>query len=457
MDTNGSGDGRQAGFDSSRRRLLMAGGALLGGSVLARANVPAVNVADDQGIRLALIGCGGRGGGAVGDALSVKGAPVRLYAMADLFENRLKSSHGALSKRYGTRIDVPVGRQFSGFDAYKAAIDCLRPGDVAMLTAYAYCRPMHLEYAVSKGINVFMEKSFAPDPGGLRRVLAAGKLADQKGVRIAGGLMCRHSTARAELINKIRDGELGDIVHIKAGRNSSLPELGRRPGEIDPVSWQVRNKQHFLWVSSGRFIEYLIHQIDECCWIKDGWPVSARGIGGRVAGSNCHSQNMDTYAIEYVFADGTSARVDNCDMRQVDGGFETFLRGTKKAAQFSGAVHKPVVHTYRGQKMEKGEIDWQAAEEPCSPYHAEWNALISAILEDRPHNETERSVMANYASIMGRASVHTGKIVRWDEVTSSDFVFAPKADSLVIGGEAPVPEDENGRHPVPVPGKWEEI
>ena len=166
---------------------------------------------------------------------------------------------------------------------------------------------------------------------------------------------------------------------------------------------------------------------------------------------------MDTYAIEYTFADGTSARVDNSDTPGVDGGFATFLRGSKKAAQFSGAVHKPTVHTYRGQKMEKGEIDWQAAREPCSPYHAEWNALIGAILEDRPHNETERCVMANYASMMGRASVHTGKTIRLDEAISSGFVFAPKADGLVIGGDAPVPEDENGRHPVPVPGKWEEI
>ncbi|HSA02441.1 MAG TPA: gfo/Idh/MocA family oxidoreductase, partial [Candidatus Paceibacterota bacterium] len=202
---------------ASRRDFLRTTGQLAAVSALAGIPLPHVHAAVDNTIRLALIGCGGRGSGAVANAMSAGGlvlgddsgtqpstrgganGPVKLVAMADLRQDRLDQSHQALSQRLGDRIDVPKERRFLGFDAYRQAIDCLRPGDVAMLTTHAGFRAPHLEYAVQKGVNVFMEKDFAPDPGGVKRILRAGEAAEKKNLKIAAGLMCRHSSARQAL------------------------------------------------------------------------------------------------------------------------------------------------------------------------------------------------------------------------------------------------------------------
>jgi predicted dehydrogenase len=172
---------------ASRRQFLKSAGALAAGSALAGVAVPRVHAGEDNTIRLALIGCGGRGSGAARDAFEATGGPVKLLAMADIFENRITSALKNLSKEYAAKIDVPPERRFVGFDAYKKAIDCLRPGDVAMLCGYAGWRPVQLEYAVAKGVHVFMEKSFATDPPGVRRIIAAREAAEKKNHKKAPG------------------------------------------------------------------------------------------------------------------------------------------------------------------------------------------------------------------------------------------------------------------------------
>src|SRR6266478_9317037 len=164
----------------SRRQFLARSGTVAATSALAGVSIPWVHAAEDNSIRLALIGCGGRGSGAVADAMDSQHGPVKLFAMADLFANRLQSSFDILKEKFTDRVDVPTDRRFVGFDAYRKAIDSLRPGDVAMLTGYSGFRPRQLEYAVEKGVNVFMEKSFAPDAPGLRRVIQAGEADDKK-------------------------------------------------------------------------------------------------------------------------------------------------------------------------------------------------------------------------------------------------------------------------------------
>ena len=305
--------------------------------------MPSVHAAEDNTIRLALIGCGGRGSGAVGDAFwaadgPVKG-PVKLHVMADVIDKRLEASHKTLSKEFGDRVDVPKDRQFVGFDAYRKAIDCLKPGDVAMLTGYAGFRPVQLEYAVDKGVNVFMEKSFAADPPGVRRVIKAGEAAEKKNLKIAAGLMCRHSVNRQELIKRIRDGELGEIQLIRAYRMEPVGPLGPKPAGESELLWQFRNFIRFLWVAGGLYAEMDIHQIDEICWIKGENPVSAHGVGGRAANSTDCGQNLDSFAAEWTFADGTKA---TDVVRYIPGCFNefaTFIHGTKCAAQFSGTIH----------------------------------------------------------------------------------------------------------------------
>ena len=288
-----------------RREFLKKTARLAALSALTGAAIPRVHAGEDNTIRLAIVGSGDRGSGAVGNALSATGGPAKLVAMADLFPDRLEASHKALSKAFGDKIDVPKDRQFLGFDAYRHAIDCLRPGDMALLTTHAAFRAMHLEYAVQKGVHVFMEKTFAPDPAGVRRILRAGEAAEKKNLKIAAGLMCRHSSARQAMIQRIRDGALGQILLIRAYRMS--PDYfflaPRNPHENELLT-QIRRPYEYFWASSGIFIELMIHQIDECCWVKDSWPIAAHGVGGRTAGSSNCSQNLDSYSIEYTFADG---------------------------------------------------------------------------------------------------------------------------------------------------------
>jgi predicted dehydrogenase len=427
----------------------MAAGATLAATLA----VPRVHAGEDNEIRLALIGCGGRGSGAVRDALSVAQVPVKLYAMADIFAERLQSKQEILGSRFDARIDVPPERQFVGFDAYRHAIDCLRPGDVAMLTAYAYSRPTHLEYAVEKGVNVFMEKPFAPDPAGLQRMLRAGQLAEQKNLKIAAGLMCRHSVSRQALINKIADGELGEILLIRSYRMSGDSRLNRRRPDQDELVWQMRNNGHFFWITSGRYVEWLIHQIDECCWLKNSWPVSAEGFGGQVADHNSCSQNLDLYSVEYTFADGTKAMVTYRSMSDCRMEFATYVHGTKRAAQFSGMTHRATVHTFKDQRVDEPLADWSPPDERETPWQAEWRVLLDSICQDRPQNETERAVMSDMASIMGRAAVHTGQIVTWEQMMNSQFQFCPDVDRLDFGSVPPVHDDADGRYPVPIPGK----
>ena len=441
----------------SRRQFLAQSGRAVAGSVLAGVGLSRVYAGEDNTIRLALVGCGGRGGGAVGNALSSKTGPTRLVAMADLFEDRVKRSHSALSKRFGDRIDVPPERRFIGFDAYRKAIDCLRPGDVMIQTTHSAFRPTHLEYAIEKGVNVFMEKSFAPDPGGTRQILRLGEAARQKNLKIGCGLMCRHSYSRQALIRKIRDGAMGDIQFIRAYRMDGGARMEPFKRGENELLWQIRRPYFFLWVSSAWFIEMMIHQVDECCWIKDAWPVSAHGIGGREPNSADSSQNLHTYSIEYTFADGTKAVVNNRLISNCYNDFTTFVHGTKCAAQFSGRGHAPTVHIYKDQRTAKNNISWRPEKEQVSPYQVEWDVLLEAIRQDRPHNEVQRGAFANLASIMGRAAVHSNKIITWDEMMASDFKFCPDVKALTAESPAPVQADAQGCYPVPGCGSWTEV
>ncbi|MFW6163925.1 MAG: Gfo/Idh/MocA family protein [Planctomycetota bacterium] len=441
---------------SSRRDFLRAGG-VAASSALAAATLPRAFAAGNETLRLALIGCGGRGGGAVANAMKAPGGPVKLWAMADLFEHRLRRSQKHFSKRYAKRVDVPEDRQFVGFDSYKKAIDCLRPGDIAIDGGYAAWRVVHLDYAVKKGVHFFMEKPFAVDPPAIRRLIKAGEAADKKGLKIGAGVMCRHSQARQALIQKIRDGEMGQILLVRAYRMHGGRRLRPKPKKANELMWQIGHRTAFLWASGSLFDELTIHQIDEVCWIKDGWPVAAHGVGGRAVNNHSAGQNHDSYGIEYTFADGTKGLVVARYIPHCYNNFATYVHGTKCGAQFSGNVHAPTVHTYKDQRMERDNITWRAGREPCGPHQAEWNVLLDAIRKDKPHNETRRAAYSELAQIMGRAAVHMGKIITWDDALASTFQFCDDIDTLDENSPAPVQADDDGRYPVPIPGKWSEI
>ena len=443
----------------TRRQFLKRSGLAAAGAAVLGSSIPAVHAAEDNTIRLALLGCGGRGAGAVANALKTADqGPIKLYAAADLHEGSMESRLKALTNKFESQIDVPADRKFLGFEGFKQAIDVLRPGDVAMCTTRAYIRPVHVEYAVSKGIHVFMEKPFAPDPMGLHRMLRAGEEADKKGVKIAAGLQCRHSPARAALIDKINGGEMGEVSYIRANRLTGRRWMKSMGEESNNLIEQLQfGKINLLWVGSGHMVDNLIHQIDECCWLMDSWPVSCHGMGGREVGSDDHGQNIDTYSMEFTFPNGKKAF---CGFRRALKGqseFATFVHCTKKAGQFSGNVHKATVHMFNDQRIAKDNVAWTPEPDAHSPWDYEWIAFINSIRNDKPHNEAKRAVYSDYASLMGRAAAHANRIVTWNEITNSKFQFCDYLDDLTYDSPAPVKADKEGYFPAPVAGEWKEL
>lgn len=462
---------------SSRREFIKTTGQLAAASALAGVTLPHVHAGENNTLQLALIGCGNRGAGAVANAMSAggivldddsgrqlqsgkeAGGPVKLVAMADLRQDRLIEKHKVLTDTLGNRVDVPPNRRFQGFDGYRHAIDCLKPGDVALLTTHAAFRAVHLEYAVEKGVHVFMEKDFAADPGGIKRLLKAGEAAQKKNLKIGCGLMCRHSSARQAMIQKIRDGAIGDVMMIRAYRMDPGYFMNPFQKNQNELLWQLSpgHPYQFLWSSGGIFIELMIHQMDECFWIKDSWPVSAHGVGGRFAGSTDASQNLDSYSIEFTFADGTKALVTGRYIPKCHTDFATFVHGTKCAAKFSGDIHAPDCWIYKDQHTERSNAAWRPPKETVNPWQAEWDVLLDAIRNDKPHNEVRRAALSNLGAIMGRAAVHMGRLITWEEIMASDFEFCPNVGSLTANSPAPVQADAQGRYPAPVPGSWVEI
>jgi predicted dehydrogenase len=444
---------------SNRRQFLQKGGAITAGAAVLAGSVPAVHAAEDNTIRLSLIGCGGRGTGAVANALNTSDqGPIKLYAMADLDKKNMDSRLKVLQGKYKDQIDVTEDRKFIGFDSHKQAIDILRPGDIALCTTRAYIRPVHVEYAVQKGIHVFMEKPFATDPMGLHRMLRAGEEAEKKGVKIAAGLQCRHSPARAALIDKINSGAMGELSYIRANRLTSRRWMGSMGEASNVLTEQLKfGKINLLYVGSGHMVDNLIHQIDECCWLMDDWPVSCHGMGAREVGSTDHGQNIDTYSMEFTFPNGKKAF---CGFRRAMKGhseFATFVHCSKKAGQFSGNVHKATVHMFKDHQISKDNIEWSPTEDAHKPWDYEWINFIHSIRNDKPHNEAKRAVYADYASLMGRAAAHTNQIVTWEQVTNSKFQFCDYLDDLNYDSPAPVQADEDGVFPAPHAGIWEEL
>jgi predicted dehydrogenase len=443
----------------NRRQFLRHSSTFAAGAAVLGSLSPRLFAAEDHTIRLALIGCGGRGTGAVGDALSVPdGGPIKLYAMADIDPQRMEAQRQALLKKFGDRIDVPEDRKFVGFRAYRQAVDCLRPGDVAMCTTRAYIRPVHVEYAIRKGVNVFLEKPFASDPGGLHRLLRAYEEAQRKGVKIAAGLQCRHSPARQALLEKIRDGAMGEIPLIRANRFGGGGALGNQGENANKLTSQLQfGRIHLLWIGSGHMVDNLIHQIDECCWIRGSWPVAADGLGGVLPRSQDCGQNIDVYSIEYTYADGSKAFCGFRRMNKTRSEFATYIHGARCAAQFSGQTHAATVHLFKDQRIAKDNIAWTPAKDVYSPWQYEWNDFIASIRGDRPHNELQRAVYSDLTSLMGRAACHTGQTVTWDQIMDSRFQFCDYLDDLDYDSPVPVRADANGQFPVPIPGQWKEV
>lgn len=444
--------------DKSRREFLKNTGKIAAATTLVSSAAAPVHAAEDNTIRIAIIGCGGRGTGATINSLSVDNGPIQLIAMADVFENNLANSYAAVSRNpaLASKVDVPEDRRFVGFDAYKKAMDCLKPGDIAILATPPAFRWVHYRYAIEKGLNVFMEKPVTIDAPTSRRMLELNAGALEKNLKVAVGLMCRHCEARQELLKRIQDGEIGDITMLRAYRMAGptgTAACGPKPDGISELMYQIRNFHGFLWLSGGAVSDFLIHNIDESCWMKGSWPTEVIGLGGRHYRGEDVDQNFDSYAMEYTFDDGTKLFVDGRTIPGCKQEFASYAHGTKGVGVISTAAHTPAkCRIYDGHAMVQEKMKWAFPQPERNPYQIEWDDLIAAIREDRAYNEVERGVMASAVTSMGRMACHTGQRITLDQFMALDHEFGPGIDELTLDSPSPLQALPNGKYPVPMPG-----
>ena len=447
---------------TSRREFIKDTGRLAAASALAGITLPHVHAAEDNTIKLALVGCGGRGTGAAANAMHQSGPP-KLVAMADVFEHRLKASCDSLKREFKDQMDVPEDRKFIGFDGYKNAMDCLKPGDIAIFTTPLAFRWVHFAYAIQKKLNVFMEKPLTADGPTSRRMLKLAEEASAKGLKAAVGLMSRHSRALQELQKRIQDGQLGEVNLLRGYRmqgplGSAFSE--KWPGQPSELLWQISRFHSFIWASGGGYSDFNIHHIDHLCWMKNAWPVKAQALGGRhyrtgPNGGPCVDQNFDSYAAEYTFADGAKLYMDG---RCVQGAlpiYSSYVHGSKgmAIAAKSGDCGLPST-IYKTQSPQRESLVWtsEVAEAERNPYENEWKSFIDAIRSDTPYNEVPRGVQASLVTSMGRYAAHTGQEITYDEFLNHEHEYAPGADKLTMDSPSPLPSDANGKYPIPEPG-----
>ena len=440
--------------NTSRREFLKDTGKIAASSALAAGIASNVYAGEDNTIKIVLIGCGGRGTGAASNALSVKNGPIKIIALADVFESRLKRTYDSLKKRHASQFDVSDDRMFLGFDGYKKAMDCLGKGDVAIFATPPAFRWVHFGYAVKKGLNVFMEKPVTVDGPSTRKVLKLAEEATKKNLKVGVGLMIRHCHGRQELHKRIQDGEIGDITYMRGYRmGGRAAAVGPKPDGISHLLYQIQRFHSFIWASGGVYSDYYIHQIDELSWMKNAWPIEAHATGGRHYRGDYVDQNLDSYGVEYTYEDGTKLFYVGRNISGCKGGFSSYVHGTKGSAIVSTRSHSPGrVRTFKGHNMDADNMIWAYPQPEKSPYQIEWDDLIDAIRTDKPYNEAKRGAESSMVSSMGRMAAHTGQVVTWDDILNCEHEMVPDADKFTFDSAAPLIADAEGRYPVPQPG-----
>jgi len=421
----------------SRSQATAAGAGLAVGLSIARS----AHGAGSDVIKVALIGCGGRGTGAAINVLENKTNPnVRLVAMADAFQDSLERSLKGIQSRCKEKVDVPQERQFVGLDSYQKAIDS--GADMVLLCGPPGFRPMQFEAAVKAGKQVFMEKPVATDAPGVRRILAANEEAKKKGLAVAVGHHLRHENKHCELIKRIHDGAIGELKLLRAYFNSTGVWVRPRTAEQSEMQHQVRNWYYFTWLSGDHLVEQHVHDIDVCNWIAQAHPIEANGMGGREVrkGKNV-GEIFDHHAIEFTYANGVKF-YSFC--RHIPGCWNAFSEhalGTKGFADFQG--HGNTVLQVTGQEP----VRWKRE---ADGHQVEMDDLLAALKAGKPYNEADWAAESTMTAIFGRMATYSGKAVKWDEAFNSTLDLMPK--SLAWDAEMPVQPGKDGCYACAVPG-----
>ena len=447
--SNTPGDG------SSRRTFLKATSALVGGAVLGGVSAQIARGAHPGGtdeIKVALIGCGGRGTGAATQALATKGK-VKLWAMADAFADNVQACLGNIQKQVerGKRdgdelfkdssIDVPPERQFAGFDAYQHALDS--GADVVVIATPPGFRPIHFEAAVEADKQIFMEKPLAVDGPGIRKILATNEIAKKKNLMVAVGLQRRHDERYIDAMKQIHDGAIGDIVNTRVYWNSGGLWVRPRKPEQTEMEYQMRNWYYFTWLCGDHIVEQHIHNLDVGNWIHDAHPIKAQGMGGRqVRTGKEYGQIFDHHAVEFTFADGTKMysqcrHIDGCDSE-----VREHAHGTKGTLDIDDGP---------GGTFITKDKKWKTQGKKVDNHHQEHHDLFAALRDGRTYNEVQYGAESTMTAILGRMATYSGKIVKWEDALNNGIDLSPQSYDFTAA--PPVVPDKEGFYPVPVPGK----
>jgi len=442
MDQNHKSSSRR---DFVKHTGLVAGG-LLAAPLLSRANYFS---GADSTIKIALVGCGGRGTGAAMQALLTK-QNVKLVAMADAFRNRLDACYTALnaddiSETTGkpgnvkNKIDVPEERKFVGFDAYQKAIAL---ADVVILTTPPGFRPIHFEEAVKQNKHIFMEKPVATDPAGIKRVLVAAEEAKKKKLNVVVGLQRHYQNSYRELY-KHKD-KIGDITSAQAWWNSDGVWVYQRKPEQTEMEYQMRNWYYFVWLCGDHITEQHIHNIDVINWFKGSYPVKAQGMGGREQRTGKeYGQIFDHHFVEFHYADGSILNSQCRHQKKTMSKVDELLVGTKGKI-YTGAAHitdskGKVIYQYDL----KGEND---------PYQTEHDELFAAIAKgEYKFADAENGAKSTMTSILGRMATYSGEVVEWDKSINSGINLQPKVYDWAAA--PPVVPKPDGFYPCAIPGE----
>ena len=430
----------------SRREFVKQSSLLAGGLVAAPFLSHAggyFNSVDDT-IRIALVGCGGRGTGAAMQALLTK-QNVKLVAMADAFRDRLDSAYAALTDENSeegnvkTKVAVPEANKFVGFDAYQKAIAL---ADVVILTTPPGFRPIHFEEAIRQGKHVFMEKPVATDPAGIQRVLRAAEEAKKKKLNVVVGLQRHYQNSYRELYKRVKDGMIGEITSGQVWWNNDGVWVNmRKPGQTE-MEYQMRNWYYFNWLCGDHINEQHIHNLDVMNWFKGSYPVKASGLGGRqVRTGKEYGEIYDHHYVEYHYADGT---ILNSQCRHIKGTYaivdEMFV-GTKGVVKCGAAEI-----TSKGKALYKYDL-----KNENNPYQTEHDELFAAIAKgEYKFADAENGAKSTMTAIMGRMATYSGQVIEWDKALNSGLSIMPT--TFAWDADMPVKPDANGFYPIATPG-----
>ncbi|MDA7977587.1 MAG: Gfo/Idh/MocA family oxidoreductase [Pirellulales bacterium] len=426
---------------NSRRTFLktsaaaVAGGTLTGDLLLAGAGVH--SSAGEQPLRLGVVGCGGRGGGAVGDALAAD-PDVTLVAMADVFPDHLNNKLRSLKRRHGDRIAVSEETKFTGFDAYQQMFDA-NLIDVVILATPPHFRPKQFAAAVDAGLHVFCEKPVAVDAPGVRSVIETSKKAKAKGLNVVSGLCWRYDPGVSETMKRVMDGAIGDIVAIQ--ENYLTGELWHRGNKEawSPMEYQLRNWLYFAWLSGDHNVEQHIHSLDKGSWaMGDKPPLRCVGIGGRqVRKHEKYGHIFDHHSVIYEYPNNVRMFSFTRQQDNTYSNTEDYFLGTNGSCNVLA----------RQIRNRAGEITWRYSGPRASMYRVEHEHLFKAIHAGKPINNGDYMALSTMVAIMGRMATYTGSSISWEEAINSDVVLGPQNYEW---GQVDVP-------PVALPGITENV